>query len=298
MWKQIKDFFRQLLKKIKNELYLKDSYSSKGISISMFAHILVFLSFLILPYTLLNSVYRSLSAQAEEKIIYVDLANVKIDTKTYLPEKAAKPKAEVKTDISKPTAPSKPKTLEQHIERIIELKNDALIDDVKATDKNADNSEPKVIKEIKKDSNNDEYKTNFEQVNKNEEEFPETDDTNFIRREQLGGDERYTGQDLSISLTDAIRTKLRSCWNVDPNALGAKDMKISITVELNPDGSVYKVEIQDQERFESDMPFRAMAESARRAVFICSPFDFLPQELYAKWKTAEFNFYPYKGDIE
>ncbi len=285
----IKDLFLRLY----NEVYSSLSLEGKGWSWSFFVHILVFLCLIILPLTALNSVYRSLARQEEEKIIYVDLQNIDISTKTILPEIAANPKVDLtKKEETKKEEKKQKETKEKPLPKIPE-------DKTKETTKEEikiDQRSPEVIKTIPQQKGQEPTPV-YEQINK-DKDLPETDDPNFIKREQLGGDQRNEGKDMSISLKDAIRVKLRQCWNVDPNALGAKDMKITINVEFAIDGSVTKVEIVDKVRFEEDMPFRAVASSARRAVFICSPFDFLPQDLYEKWKTAEFNFYPYQGKVE
>ena len=79
--------------------------------------------------------------------------------------------------------------------------------------------------------------------------------------------------ELSISEIDAIAGRLRACWNLDPGAMGIKDMIIEIRAFLNKDGSVRKVDIINTSRYNSDAHFRSVADSARRAVYICAPYS-------------------------
>lgn len=101
--------------------------------------------------------------------------------------------------------------------------------------------------------------------------------------------------DLSISEADAIAGRLRACWNLDPGAMGIEDMIIEIRAYLNKDGTVSRVDILDQGRYNSDSHFSAVAESARRAVFVCQPYSILAQKYpqkYDMWKTMLLRFNP------
>lgn len=101
--------------------------------------------------------------------------------------------------------------------------------------------------------------------------------------------------DLSISEADAIAGRLRACWNLDPGAMGIEDMIIEIRAYLNKDGTVSRVDILDQGRYHSDSHFSAVAESARRAVFVCQPYSILAQKYpqkYDMWKTMLLRFNP------
>lgn len=101
--------------------------------------------------------------------------------------------------------------------------------------------------------------------------------------------------DLSISEADAIAGRLRACWNLDSGAKGIEDMIIEIRAYLNKDGSVNRVDILDQARYRSDSSFRAIADSARRAVFVCQPYNILSQKYpqkYDMWKTMLLRFNP------
>ena len=107
--------------------------------------------------------------------------------------------------------------------------------------------------------------------------------------------------ELSISETDAIAGRLRACWNLDPGAMGIQDMIVSIRVSLGADGSIRDVKILDRDRYNSDAHFRSVADSARRAVYICSDVYKIFPEKYADrydiWKEMLLRFNPLSGQV-
>ncbi|MBE6444776.1 MAG: hypothetical protein E7019_01775 [Alphaproteobacteria bacterium] len=107
--------------------------------------------------------------------------------------------------------------------------------------------------------------------------------------------------ELSISEIDAIAGRLRACWNLDPGAMGIEDMIVEIRAELNQDGTVRKVEILDSSRYENDNHFRSVANSARRAVYICQPYSILADkyaEKYDLWKELRLRFNPLDNSVQ
>lgn len=68
-------------------------------------------------------------------------------------------------------------------------------------------------------------------------------------------------------------------------------MVVELRIEVRPDRRVQRVTILDQGRIERDSVFRAVAESARRAVDRCSPLK-LPADKYALWREIVMKFYP------
>lgn len=107
--------------------------------------------------------------------------------------------------------------------------------------------------------------------------------------------------ELSISEIDAIAGRLRACWNLDPGALGIEGMIVEIRAQLNQDGTVRKVDIMDTSRYNSDNHFRSVADSARRAVYICAPYTILADkyaEKYDMWKVMRLRFNPLDSSIK
>ena len=122
-----------------------------------------------------------------------------------------------------------------------------------------------------------------------------------------GGTSGSYFSELTISETDAIAGKLRECWNLDPGVRGIENMIIEIRAFLNKDGSIKNVEILDKSRLSSDPHFRAIAESARRAVYSCSNknnvniykvFADKYADKYDMWKTIKLRFNPMDASIK
>ncbi len=68
---------------------------------------------------------------------------------------------------------------------------------------------------------------------------------------------------------------------------------IDVHVEVNPDGTVSSVRLENTARYNSDPFFRAAADSAVRAIKNpqCSPLK-LPPDKYEQWKTMTLTFNP------
>jgi outer membrane biosynthesis protein TonB len=98
-------------------------------------------------------------------------------------------------------------------------------------------------------------------------------------------------QPLSISEIDALRRQIEKCWNVPAGAIEAESLLVEIRVWLNPDGSIMRAEILDTARMSRDGYYRAAAESAYRAIFLCEPYS-LPVERYNAWKMILMRFDP------
>ncbi len=98
---------------------------------------------------------------------------------------------------------------------------------------------------------------------------------------------------LAISEIDLIRQQIRECWNLPAGAKEAENLSIEIRMVMNPDGTVRQARILDQSRLQSDLFFRAAAESALRAVLNprCNPLK-LPLEKYQQWKNMILIFDP------
>ena len=78
-------------------------------------------------------------------------------------------------------------------------------------------------------------------------------------------------------------------------------MIIEIRAYLNRDGSVREVKILDTGRYNSDRYFRSVADSARRAVYICAPYSIFAEkypEKYDLWNTMLLRFNPLDASIK
>lgn len=134
----------------------------------------------------------------------------------------------------------------------------------------------------------------------------EVDPEEIVTEGIEGGQGGSYMQDLSVSEKDMIGIKLRECWNLDPGVRGAHNMLVEIRVFLDQKGIVKDVSILNKARYKKDTAYRSVAESARRAVYICdkkneeSPFKIFPKnykESYDNWKTLLLRFNPFDGGV-
>ncbi len=98
---------------------------------------------------------------------------------------------------------------------------------------------------------------------------------------------------LTKSELSAIEGQFIPCWSPPVGAQGAEAMIVWIRAILSPDGTVRTAEIMEKSRMNSDPFFRAMAESARRAVRDprCQPLR-LPFAKYEEWRDLVVSFDP------
>lgn len=99
------------------------------------------------------------------------------------------------------------------------------------------------------------------------------------------------------ALVRQIRQQLAKCWYIQGGAKEARNMKIGVRVRLNSDGSLRGApDVLDKRRYQRDGFYRAVAESALRALRnpLCSPLR-LPFSEYEIWKDITFNFDPSKA---
>ncbi len=101
------------------------------------------------------------------------------------------------------------------------------------------------------------------------------------------------GQKMTMREEDALRRQLERCWNVPYGAKDADNTSVEIFMVINPDRTLRDARVVDSGRYNRDTFFRAMADSALRAVRnpLCSPFE-LPADKYDVWKTTTVNFNP------
>lgn len=96
---------------------------------------------------------------------------------------------------------------------------------------------------------------------------------------------------VSMTEIDMIRAQIYKCWNIPAGAKDARDLVVPIRVRLQPDGTVIGADIVDSLRYSTDSFYRAAADSARRAVLLCSPLK-APPSKYDSWKEMTLRFNP------
>ncbi|MBT5050214.1 MAG: hypothetical protein HOM58_17070 [Rhodospirillaceae bacterium] len=93
-------------------------------------------------------------------------------------------------------------------------------------------------------------------------------------------------------LTALVKKQLAPCWSIPAGAKDAYSVKVAVQIRLNPDGKLRGVpRVVDTNRMRTDPAFRAVADSAVRALHKCSPLK-LPYDQYDLWKNITFNFDP------
>ena len=101
-----------------------------------------------------------------------------------------------------------------------------------------------------------------------------------------------TPAQISRSELDALRRRLVECWNPPVGAAHAGKIKVVLRVLFKPDGSVAA-----PPELVAGTPSQygpAMAESAKRAILTCQPFNMLKPEHYQHWKDVEITFDPHE----
>ena len=96
----------------------------------------------------------------------------------------------------------------------------------------------------------------------------------------------------SLSEQDFIRQQIQKCWNVPAGARDAHELKVVLKVELNKDASLKSVDVAHKSRYSGDSFYRAAADSAVRAVRMCTPLKNLPADKYSGWRSLELTFDP------
>ncbi len=95
------------------------------------------------------------------------------------------------------------------------------------------------------------------------------------------------------SLQAALSAKVQNCWIPPTGAKGVETMRVTLRISLARDGRVIGMPRfvgAEAGRVRSDPFYRIFAESARRAVLNCAPYDDLPAALYRLWREIDFRF--------
>jgi len=106
----------------------------------------------------------------------------------------------------------------------------------------------------------------------------------------LGGDKGNNAAKLSQSEMDALRGQIQRCWNIPAGAADAQNLRVSVKFKLDRNGAVEGGAEIISGGGASGVE-RAAAESARRAVLKCSPYN-LPADKYDAWADVIVNFDP------
>ena len=89
-----------------------------------------------------------------------------------------------------------------------------------------------------------------------------------------------------------MQWQVSRCWTIDLRMPGIEKMEVSIKAEFDRSGAVTSAAIMADKDKLRDPDYAKFAESARRAIFKCSPYKFPESAPYEAWKTITFGFNP------
>lgn len=93
---------------------------------------------------------------------------------------------------------------------------------------------------------------------------------------------------LAQSELDALRARLRECWNPPAGAANADKLKVPILIRFKQDGTLASP--PQPESTASDAFMQAMIDSAVRATIRCQPYTMLSPAKYDLWKEIVVDF--------
>lgn len=271
----------------KKKHIVKEDPMSRGITASFVMHMLAILSLLVGMPDWLKSDRMELPPVMTVEIVNVaDITNLKPTPPKSQTKKEEEPKPEPKKEVEQqepqptpqpdPTPPPPPekKPAEKKPEPQKKPEEKPKPAQEKQKPKTPEKTEKKTFDEILKDL-------------AKESKAQATDEP------EVRGDPQYdASKPLSVNHIDYIRSKMTQCWNVPAGIMNAKDLVVEIKLQLLPNGTVRDVQVVNRLRMAADPQFRAAAESAVRAVRLCSPFDKLPADRYPSWQEITFTFDP------
>jgi hypothetical protein len=99
-----------------------------------------------------------------------------------------------------------------------------------------------------------------------------------------------TAAQLSQSEIDALRARLRQCWNPPVGVVNAANQSVVFRVLFNRNGSIAGNPVLVGGPPSQMGP--VLAESAKRALLQCQPYTMLKPEHYDQWKDMQITFDP------
>lgn len=203
------------------------------------------------------------------------------------PEPKPVPKPEPKPE-PKPDQTSDSKSKAKSAEELNQLLHS--IDKVKRAETKADLD--KVLKAADRSASSAASKAAFDKALKAAENNQSAESGNQpTPRSVHGSPSNNPNEPVSMTEIDMIRAQIYKCWNVPAGAKDAQNLIVPIRVRLQPDGTVISADIVDSLRYNTDGFYRAAADSARRAVLLCSPLK-APPSKYDQWKDLTLRFNP------
>lgn len=105
--------------------------------------------------------------------------------------------------------------------------------------------------------------------------------------------------ELSVSGVDFVKSKIQESWKTIVGGKDDRNIAVIINVKVTKEGIIQSVDIEDMGRYRSDNYFKALADSAERAIYIAQEvhevFKVLARQngsSYNDWKEIRFTFTP------
>lgn len=262
--------------------------NNRGIHYSALLHGVLFLLIIFgLPEFLEPEIIPEPTAISVDILPIAPMSNVKPQEKTPEKPEPKKPVEEQKTE-KKPVPETKKEEMKK-AEPLPTPKPEKKPEEKKPEIKKPEEKKP----EKKKEDDLESILKSVRDTAKAEESKKPTEKKTPANQKEARSDRFDPSMQLSMSEKDAIRQQFEQCWDVPAGAKDAHNLIITLSVQLNQDGSVIKVALKgDQSRYNSDSFFRAAADSAIRAVNRCSPLKNLDPSKYNGWSDMELRFNP------
>ena len=146
---------------------------------------------------------------------------------------------------------------------------------------------------------------NLKQEKKREDKKPENDDRKRVREPLIAlvpppvppaprPPSPLEQRMLAATLSQEVMRQVTPCWSIPAGVKDAHTIRVGVRIYLKPDGHLSgPPQVEDSKRMRSDLAFRAVAESALRALRNprCSPLR-LPLKSFETWREISFNFDP------
>lgn len=102
------------------------------------------------------------------------------------------------------------------------------------------------------------------------------------------------GNVLTGAESSGLMLAIKQCWNVPFGLENAENLKVTLRIKLNKDGSLLASPVLISPKGEMSRLVEIAYMAAKRAVHRCVPYTGLPLEKYDSWKSFDVTFNPKK----
>ncbi|AHX11801.1 hypothetical protein NHE_0882 [Neorickettsia helminthoeca str. Oregon] len=95
---------------------------------------------------------------------------------------------------------------------------------------------------------------------------------------------------IGIDVVSSIRSRFINCWRVPIAAMDVDNVIVTVNMRLGQGGELISAEIVDDEKYNENPFMRVLADSALRAVYLCTPMENLPKDQFEAWRDMQLRF--------